>query len=218
MKPTLLIKDRILVNKFAYGPKIPFLKKRFLWQGKPKRWDVIVFTTHGIDKTGDFAKNFVKRVAALPGEEVEIKDGEIYINGQHAIRPQWMQEHNSKMSKLISSSDNLENLNPDDIILYHYGYAPPGKPAGYIKVDYYIDLFGLHLFEKKYTQKFIQKGYYEYGFKDQKFTVPPDCYFVLGDNSKYSYDSRGWGFVPYKNIKGKVIYIWWPLGRIRGAK
>jgi len=73
MKPTLQIKDKILVNKFVYGPRIPFLNKRFLWRGKPKRWDIIVFTTRGIDKAGQFPRNFGKRVVGLPGDEVEIK-------------------------------------------------------------------------------------------------------------------------------------------------
>lgn len=52
----------------------------------------------------------------------------------------------------------------------------------------------------------------------QAIVVPEDNYFVLGDNSGSSQDSRFWGFVPKKNILGKAILIYWPLKRIRLIK
>jgi signal peptidase I len=52
----------------------------------------------------------------------------------------------------------------------------------------------------------------------QAIVVPRDKYFVLGDNSGSSQDSRFWGFVPEKNILGKAILIYWPLKRIRLIK
>jgi signal peptidase I len=48
----------------------------------------------------------------------------------------------------------------------------------------------------------------------QILEIPADHYFVLGDNSKASKDSRDWGFLPYNNIKGKAIKIYLPLRRI----
>jgi len=51
--------------------------------------------------------------------------------------------------------------------------------------------------------------------ESQKITVPNDSLFVLGDNSRSSLDSRYWGFVPYKNLLGKAIVIYWPLNRVR---
>ncbi len=48
--------------------------------------------------------------------------------------------------------------------------------------------------------------------------IPQDNYFVLGDNSASSQDSRYWGFVPKKNILGKAILIYWPLKRVRIIK
>lgn len=60
--------------------------------------------------------------------------------------------------------------------------------------------------------------YYNKGMlakENQKITVPGDSLFVLGDNSRSSLDSRYWGFVPYKNLLGKAIVIYWPLKRIR---
>ncbi len=60
--------------------------------------------------------------------------------------------------------------------------------------------------------------YYNHGdFQppNHKITVPKDSFFVLGDNSASSKDSRYWGFVPKKNFLGKAILIYWPAQRVR---
>ncbi len=77
MEPTLLIGDQILVNKFIYGVKIPFLNKKVLVFKKPQRGDIIVFT-YPVDKS----KDFIKRVIAVEGDRIEIIDKKIYINGK----------------------------------------------------------------------------------------------------------------------------------------
>ncbi len=48
-----------------------------------------------------------------------------------------------------------------------------------------------------------------------KVHIPPNYYFMLGDNSLHSNDSRFWGVIPEKNIKGKAFFIYWPISRIR---
>jgi signal peptidase I len=68
---------------------------------------------------------------------------------------------------------------------------------------------------------FNQKYYYnrgQFGEDGKKILVPKDCYFVLGDNSASSQDSRYWGFVPKNNLLGNAILIYWPLPRIRLIK
>lgn len=49
-------------------------------------------------------------------------------------------------------------------------------------------------------------------------TVPEGCYFVLGDNSTNSLDSRFWGSVPRGNIIGRVWFCYWPPERVGGVK
>lgn len=151
MRMTLLEGDLILVNKFIYGVKIPFLNASLPKVRSPKRGDVIVFIY-----PEDPKKDFIKRLIALPGETVEIKSGTIYINDQPVL-------------------DSL----------------------------------------------FSQRYYYnrgDYGMEGRKVVIPQDSYFVLGDNSASSQDSRYWGFVPAKNILGKALVVYWPPQRIRIIK
>jgi len=68
---------------------------------------------------------------------------------------------------------------------------------------------------------FNQRYYYnrgDFAVEGQKITVPGDSFFVLGDNSASSKDSRYWGFVPRQNILGKAMLIYWPPTRIRIIK
>jgi len=68
---------------------------------------------------------------------------------------------------------------------------------------------------------FKQIYYYnrgDFAAEGQKIVVPKDSYFVLGDNSLSSKDSRYWGFVPKKNLLGQAMVIYWPIHRIRMIK
>ncbi len=70
-------------------------------------------------------------------------------------------------------------------------------------------------------QTFSQRYYYNRGKlaeEEAKILVPADSFFVLGDNSASSQDSRYWGFVPHKNILGQAMLIYLPLNRIRIIK
>lgn len=53
----------------------------------------------------------------------------------------------------------------------------------------------------------------EYGV-EKEIEIPPDSYYVLGDNSFNSKDSRYWGFVPKKYLIGKALFIYWPPWRM----
>jgi signal peptidase I len=151
MRMTLIEGDLILVNKFIYGAKVPFLHYWLPAVRAPRRGDVIVFVY-----PEDKKKDFIKRLVGLPGETVEIKEGSIYINGKPVAEQIFNQ-------------------------IYYYNRG-------------------------------------DFSAEGQKITVPPDSYFVLGDNSASSKDSRYWGFVPKANLLGKALIIYWPLNRIRQIK
>ncbi len=78
MKPTILEGDRILVNKMAYDLKVPFLGWRLIQRADPERGDVIVFYSP-VDGT-----RLVKRVVALPGDRVALRDNRLWISGRAA--------------------------------------------------------------------------------------------------------------------------------------
>ncbi len=77
MIPTLTIGDHLLVNKFIYGPRIPFTDSRLFTWKEPKRGDIIVFKY-----PQDESKNFIKRVIGLPGDKIQIISGRLTINDQ----------------------------------------------------------------------------------------------------------------------------------------
>ncbi|MDH5821382.1 signal peptidase I [Luteimonas sp. RD2P54] len=77
MMPTLLIGDFILVNKFAYGLRLPISNRKFIEIGAPERGDVVVFRPpHQPDQ------DWIKRVVGLPGDVVEYRDNTVYVNGE----------------------------------------------------------------------------------------------------------------------------------------
>ncbi|MGO9312352.1 MAG: signal peptidase I [Syntrophobacteraceae bacterium] len=75
MEPTLLPGDYILVNKFIYGIRIPYMNIKIFSYNEPKRGDVIVFIY-----PKDRSKDFIKRVIGMQGETVQIIGGKIYID------------------------------------------------------------------------------------------------------------------------------------------
>lgn len=85
MEPTLEIGDHILVNKLSYGLRLPMVQETVVEFRKPKRGDVVVFTLPDNPKTPDITEsntNIIKRIVGLPGDVIEVKQMEVFINGE----------------------------------------------------------------------------------------------------------------------------------------
>ena len=78
MRPTLLEGDVVLVNRVAYALKIPLTDVAVLRLGEPRRGDVVTFTS---PRDG---MRLIKRLVAVPGDTVEMRDDRLFINGQAA--------------------------------------------------------------------------------------------------------------------------------------
>jgi signal peptidase I len=77
MMDTLLVGDYILVNKFLYGPEVPFTDWRLPGLRSPRRGDIIVFRYPQDEK-----RDFIKRIIGAPGDEIQIRGHDVYVNGQ----------------------------------------------------------------------------------------------------------------------------------------
>jgi len=128
--------DWVVVSRTAY------------WFHRVTRWDVVVVSHDGVP--GAVAHESVKRVVALPGETVALRNGRVWVDGV-AVRP------------------------------------PVALEEMYV----------------------VAKG--PFGHQPQR--LGPDEYFVLGDNSYPSRDSREWGPVSGRQLRGRVAFVLWPPGR-----
>ena len=116
MENTLLVGDYILVNKFIYGVKVPFTDVTVLPIKDPKRGEIIVFRY-----PGDPSKDYIKRVVAVGGDRLEIKDKKVYVNGEPQasdfakfVDPRILSGP-TKFGRIDSRRDNMEPITiPED--------------------------------------------------------------------------------------------------------
>ncbi len=80
MIPTLLVGDFIIVNKYAYGLRLPVLHTKVVSIGEPERGDVVVFRYPVDPKV-----NFIKRLVGLPGDTITYRDKHLFVNGEQVI-------------------------------------------------------------------------------------------------------------------------------------
>ena len=102
MKPTLLIGDHILVNKFIYGIKLPYWGKTLIPVKKPDRGDVVVFKF-----PEDPSKDFIKRVVGIAGDTVEIRSKQVYINQKPLKALYGVNTDASEIPALLQPRDNF---------------------------------------------------------------------------------------------------------------
>ncbi|MEE1132448.1 MAG: signal peptidase I [Caryophanon sp.] len=141
MMPTLENGDRMIVSKIGY------------MIGEPDRFDIVVF--HAPE-----GKDYIKRVIGLPGDHIEFKDDQLYINGEAYDEP-YLDENKADL------------------------------PEGTLTEDFTLE---------------ERTGVTE---------IPEDYVFVMGDNRRYSKDSRHIGLVHQDEIIGSTSIIFWPLNEIK---
>ncbi len=106
MLDTLLIGDHLLVNKFIYGTKVPGLDGRYLSVRDPERGDVIVFEfPEDEDKSYFKRRDFIKRVIGLPGDLIEVKAKQVFVNGQPFSLPQELHNDPEMIPSVASPRD-----------------------------------------------------------------------------------------------------------------
>jgi len=106
MENTLLIGDHIFVNKFLYGYHIPYTNGRVLRFASPRRGDIIVFVF-----PEDPSKDFIKRVIAVPGDTVEIRNKVVLINGEPLHEGYTRFADGDAVDGFVRRRDNLPPVN-----------------------------------------------------------------------------------------------------------
>lgn len=176
MEATLLVGDYLFVEKFSYGYSrytFPFGGWPFgdMMHGrfpdlKPHRGDVIVFKF-----PGDNSTDFIKRLIGMPGDRVQMKNGQLWLN--------------DKPIPKVRVADYVEDIDGEPHHVPQYRETLPGGKS-YLVLDRDPD-----------------------GPEDNTdvYVVPPDHYFMMGDNRDNSADSRTEvGYVPAENLEGKAIF------------
>jgi signal peptidase I len=102
MVPTLLVGDQILVNKFIYGVKIPYLRKMIIPVTNPEKGDIVVFIY-----PNDRSKDFIKRVIGIAGDKIEIKNKRIFINNKEYSDSYGVYSDNLIYPGVIQPRDNF---------------------------------------------------------------------------------------------------------------
>ena len=192
MMPTLLDGDFIIVNKWAYGLRLPVIDKKIVRIGEPQRGDVVVFRF-----PPDPSVNYIKRLIGLPGDRVAVQNDQIILNGvpvaatyrglyddgcyegMHLMEERFDHRRHTMMFCPATGNISAEPLPTCNRNLDRGYVCPTSSPL----------------------------GPEEHGDWPEH-VVPPGMYFMMGDNRDNSSDSRIWGFVPEANLIGRASRIW----------
>lgn len=236
--PRFLRGDRVLVNKWVFGPRIPLTTIRLATWGGPERWDIIVFKP--VEGTSEHS-TLIKRVIGLPGETVHIEEGKIHINGEIAEPPEDLRDilhyttafgppplevkklflelakQNQPLGILNPANETVQRLYADMNIVNPRVSALdietlPEEEIAALTAD--VSRISLDIVIKMFT---INQAPLEYGIRPEpEFSqVPEGHYLMMGDNSAQSLDGRVYGWVPHNHLLGQAFAVWWPWARRR---
>jgi len=181
MIPTLQVGDHIFVNKFIYGPAIPFTHSRIWTHMPPERGDVIV---HAFPENTE--QDFIKRAIALPGDTLEAKNGHPWING-------WEVPH------CFVGIYSYTELNTELELP-----APPQRHEG----DLFVEYLGERTYLTLYDHSSAGYSDHQGPFKVQPgdVWVMGDNRNNSHD-SRMWWNYKGGG-VPYSFIRGRALFVW----------
>ena len=179
MEPTIKVGDRLLAWKLAYQLKFPLpmteIDLEILSWSQPKSGDIIVFRY-----PKDLSIDYVKRVVAVAGDQVSVKNNILYINGTAQEQTPVVNEQLTKDLQLDETDKELftEKLGELD----HFVLRNPPSPMSFFSNA-------------------------DWPGSEEPYTVPPNSVFVMGDNRDNSQDSSIWGEVPLEYIRGKALFV-----------
>ncbi len=200
MEDTLLVGDFLILSKLAYGPKVPFTDVHLPGYADPEAGDVVVFRPpHDPDL------DVVKRLIGTPGDTLEMRDKQLLINGE--VQPEPYARYSDREGDVAHpwmrwQCGESVMLSPD--ISGAYRVPPAGHASN-----------GDDGTECRPTRD-------SWG----PVVVPPGHYFMMGDNRDDSVDSRYWGFLDGRKIRGEALMIYYsynprllrPLAFIRNIR
>lgn len=200
MQNTILIGDYLLVNKFIFTPggnPVPLLPQREIERG-----DIIVFKYPGnkLNPQKDKSRgiipyqiNYVKRVIGMPGDEVEFRNNQVFINGQ--LLPEHRIIGDEPRPEAALDTTDFEQKQADQPYSVYYSKRTMNPVI---------------------QGKQLSSEEYSFGAPGKITKVPENHYFVLGDSRDNSEDSRYWGFVPRDLIIGRAMFVYWSCDRGNG--
>jgi signal peptidase I len=182
MEPTVRVGDYLLVNKLAYGPRLPFTNTA-LEMGKPERGDIVVFRY-----PLDVSVMYVKRAVGVPGDVVEYDHGVLRVNAE-PVKAQF--------------DPAFADVKPEDRGQLFVRVADGGREHE-IKLD--AARPGGRVPPRAWATEWAGTCRVE-SAERWSCRVPEGKYLMMGDNRDNSEDSRVWGFVDQRELYGKAVRV-----------
>ncbi|MCK4531188.1 MAG: signal peptidase I [Candidatus Marinimicrobia bacterium] len=193
-----------VIFKTPVGFMIPHVKLPAI--KKPQTGDIVIF-----EYPQERLFDYVKRCIGTPGSTIEVRDKQVYVNGVIFEDP----------PKANINYNDIKDKNKIDQFIWPSGHGnrdqyPPlyiPKKGDIINLDTANPEYAYNILSLEKQKVSYQFGnWYINGERHRTYKVKQDYYFMMGDNRDNSLDSRYWGMVPYKYIKGKptaVQFLLW---------